>query len=536
MVELVLGLVAVAALVLAVVFWLRQRSAVARNRELADRVEQLRRYEGIVDAEGEVRAMLAGAQQRADVTVAASERIANESRLEGEATKRRMVAEGEAERIRASADAQELRRQADELVRTSRNDAETIVTAARTQADAIAGDALKTRERAREYQETAEAMRNVIEGYGDRYVVPTFTILDELGDQFGFAEAGSRLKDARQRTRVLAMAGTAATCDYVEAQRRDTAIAFVLDAFNGKVDSVLADVREDNFGTLERRIKDAFTLVNQNGRAFRNARITDEYLGARRDELRWAVAVHELKAKDREEQRLIKERIREEEKAQREFERAQREALKEEEFLRKAMEKARREIERASDEQKAKYEEELQALNEKLRAAEEKNQRALSMAQQTKSGNVYVISNVGSFGEDVFKIGLTRRLEPKDRIRELGDASVPFEFDIHALIRSEDAPALERELHKRFVRSQVNKVNPRKEFFRVSIQDIRQEVERLGLFAQWTMTAECRDWKESQALERALREHRIDERTWEKSQLQEDVGLPDEALLDEAVG
>jgi len=85
----------------------------------------------------------------------------------------------------------------------------------------------------------------------------------------------------------------------------------------------------------------------------------------------------------------------------------------------------------------------------------------------TASEHVYVISNVGSFGENVSKIGLTRRLEPLDRIRELGDASVPFEFDVHTLIRSDDAPALEHALHQRFVRNQVNKVNARKEFFRV---------------------------------------------------------------------
>lgn len=84
------------------------------------------------------------------------------------------------------------------------------------------------------------------------------------------------------------------------------------------------------------------------------------------------------------------------------------------------------------------------------------------MAQQTRTGHVYVISNIGSFGEHVFKIGMTRRLEPKDRVRELGDASVPFEFDIHAMIFSDDAPTLKRALHRHFLKQQVNKVNPRK--------------------------------------------------------------------------
>lgn len=261
--------------------------------------------------------------------------------------------------------------------------------------------------------------------------------------------------------------------------------------------------------------------MNHNGRAFRNARLPPEYLQVRLDELRWAAAAYELREKEREEQRIIKERIREEEKAQREYEKAMKEAQKEEELLHKALEKAQREIEKASDEQKARYEEQLRELQEKLKAAEEKNQRALSMAQQTKTGHVYIISNIGSFGEDIYKIGLTRRLEPLDRVKELGDASVPFDFDVHALINTEDAPALERELHKRFVRLQVNKVNPRKEFFRLSLQEIRQELDRMGHQVKWTMTAECREYKETIAIERAMKEKTFHEGAWMAQQLQE---------------
>jgi DNA repair exonuclease SbcCD ATPase subunit len=289
-------------------------------------------------------------------------------------------------------------------------------------------------------------------------------------------------------------------------------------------------VKHDNYGTLRQKILDAQALVNQNGRAFRNARILDTYVAARLEELKWAVAAMELKAKAREEQRALREQIREEERAQKEFERAMRDAQKEEEMLRKAMEKAQRDVAKASDAQRAQYEAKLLELGERLRTAEEKNQRALSMAQQTRSGHVYVISNVGSFGENVYKIGMTRRLEPKDRIRELGDASVPFEFDVHALIPHEDAPTLERALHKVFVRAQMNKVNPRKEFFRVRLEDIRQEVERLGIAAQWTLEAECRDWRETQALERGLADGSVDEKAWLESQMKLPV-VP--ALVDE---
>jgi hypothetical protein len=197
------------------------------------------------------------------------------------------------------------------------------------------------------------------------------------------------------------------------------------------------------------------------------------------------------------------------------------EAAKEEETLLKLRAKVLAEVEKAGDEQKAKFEKQLAEVNERLRLAEEKNQRALSMAQQTKAGHVYVISNVGSFGDDVLKIGLTRRLEPLDRIRELGDASVPFEFDVHALIRSDDAPALERELQKAFVRGQVNKVNARKEFFRVRVEDVRAVVERMGLGATWTMASAAREYRETLAIERALQEKKIDVNEWSAKQVEE---------------
>jgi hypothetical protein len=294
----------------------------------------------------------------------------------------------------------------------------------------------------------------------------------------------------------------------VEKSRRDTAIRFVIDAFNGRVDAILSRSKHDNFGTLSQEIRDSFSLVNLNGEAFRSARVSETYLDARLNELRWAVAVHELRLKEREEQRRLQEQIREEEKARREYERALQEAAKEEENIRRAMAKAREEVEHANAQDRVKFEAELGQLRQRLTEAEAKSQRALSMAQQTRSGHVYIISNVGSFGEDVIKIGMTRRLVPDDRIRELGDASVPFSFDVHAMIRSEDAPALERELHGRFEEARLNKVNYRKEFFRVPIHRLREFVAERGLEASFTLTAEAREFRESIAVEKMTPEER----------------------------
>lgn len=140
------------------------------------------------------------------------------------------------------------------------------------------------------------------------------------------------------------------------------------------------------------------------------------------------------------------------------------------------------------------------------------------MAQQTRSGHVYIISNIGSFGENVFKIGMTRRLEPSDRVRELGDASVPFPFDIHAMIYSEDAPALENELHKFFALNQMNKVNPRKEFFKVPISDIKNEIENRGLKVKWTITADAAEYRESLAIEKSLLNNQLSQEQWIEQQ------------------
>ncbi|MCH8046007.1 MAG: GIY-YIG nuclease family protein [Planctomycetes bacterium] len=117
-------------------------------------------------------------------------------------------------------------------------------------------------------------------------------------------------------------------------------------------------------------------------------------------------------------------------------------------------------------------------LESELKDALERKARAIARAQLTRSGHVYVLSNIGSFGEGVFKIGMTRRLDPQDRVKELGDASVPFQFDVHAMIYCEDAPKLENILHRHFDTRRVNLVNLRREYFHVTLEEIRQAVEK----------------------------------------------------------
>lgn len=387
--------------------------------------------------------------------------------------------------MRAQQRVREIGEQADALLTQATRDAGRIVAGAEKRAEQIGGDAYNALRDKQLLEQAASAMRNVIEGYGDRYIIPTHSVLDDLAVEFGYDAAGVTLKAAREQSRRMVEQGEAAVCDYVEDNRRRIAIRFVIDAFNGRVDAILSRTKHDNYGTLEQEIRNAFSLVNLNGRAFRNARILPGYVDARLAELKWAAVVQELARKQREEQRYLKERLRDEEKARKEYEEKIRQAAKEEELKKRAVEEAEKRFASATTEQKAHYEQELQKLREELADA---TQRTLTIAQQTKKGHVYIISNVGSFGEGVYKIGQTRRPEPQDRVDELGGAGVPFEFDVHALIESENAPVLEHRLHKQLLALQVNKINSRKEFFRVSLTDIHQEIEKLNQGEDFTVT------------------------------------------------
>lgn len=502
------------------------KSAAARDTEslkaaitsLEAKISRLSKWETVANAEDAAADMIRRAQVDADILK--KQAVGVQRAADAEAATLRRNAEEEATAIRQDARARAVKVSADAEARLA--DAETraaaVVDAANRKAEEIAGDALRAVNDAKALERTVQALKNVIEGYGDRYVIPTHSLLDDLAEGFGHTEAGQKLKIVREHVRDAVRDGKSATCDYVEDNRRETAVRFVVDAFNGKVDSILARVRQDNFGKLQQELRDAFSLVNHNGKAFRNARINEAYLALREEELRWATVLQELKQQEREEQRRIKEQIREEEKARREYERALRESAREEELVRKAMEKAEAQLARATEEQKSKYELQLLELRQRLVQAEERGQRALSMAEQTRRGHVYVISNVGSFGEDVYKIGLTRRLEPLDRIRELGDSSVPFEFDVHALIFAEDAPAVETQLHRHFLIRQLNKVNHRKEFFRVTLKDIRDEITALGMSASWTMTAAAKEYRESLAIEKAIADDPLAREAWMKRQ------------------
>jgi hypothetical protein len=358
--------------------------------------------------------------------------------------------------------------------------------------------ALETYTRLRKEVSLYENKLDLIE-YGVYEPVYDFEKSDE------YREEQKRIID-RQKQMITANKAARCTIEWTIDGSRTKGIAstnryikLTLRAFNGECDSLIAKVRWNNVNQMKERIKKAFETINKIGES-QKVFIQREYLDLKINELVLEYEYHLKRQKEKEELRAAQELLREEEKARREFEKAQKEAEKEEADYQKALDKARKEIEKATGTKQEKLLEQIQNLEEELQKAHEKRERAISMAQQTKRGHVYIISNIGSFGEHVYKIGMTRRLEPEDRIKELGDASVPFHFDIHAMIFSEDAPALESELHKAFSSKKVNMLNSRKEFFKVTLDEIEQKVKEIGLETEFIRLAEAMEYRETLAI------------------------------------
>jgi hypothetical protein len=271
----------------------------------------------------------------------------------------------------------------------------------------------------------------------------------------------------------------------------------MLKAFNVECDNLMALVKPSNYANILERIDKVASDIEKSAASLQCG-FVKEYVELKFKECEIQYQFKLKDEREKEEQAAIKEQMREEQKAIREFERALEKAQREEKMYKDALDEARKELAISGDKDTEKLNARIALLERQLLEAEENEKRAMSMAEQTRRGHVYIISNVGSFGDNVYKIGLTRRLEPIDRVKELGDASVPFSFDVHAMIYSEDAPALETQLHKEFTKFRVNQVNYRKEFFNVTLLDIKDKAsEILGGDVDFKMTALAEEYYES---------------------------------------
>ena len=264
-------------------------------------------------------------------------------------------------------------------------------------------------------------------------------------------------------------------------------IRLTLRAFNNECEAAIANTRWNNVVAMGKRIRNAAKQINK-ANASLLLEISGDYVALRLRELH---LTHEYRERLKVEKQIRADATRadrDEIKLLAETNAAEKEEQKYAALLQSVRNEAGADEARIAD------------LEAALAEAQATGNRARAMAQMTKSGYIYIISNIGSFGDNVVKIGLTRRLDPEDRVRELGDASVPFRFDTHAMIYSEEAPALEAALHKEFSDRRVNASNLRKEFFRVSLDEVEDAVSRLAPLASFFKDREAQEWHETLAL------------------------------------
>jgi len=261
----------------------------------------------------------------------------------------------------------------------------------------------------------------------------------------------------------------------------------MLRAFNTEADALVRDLKPYKLASAVGKLEKVAEIIERLGRTMK-IRISPAYLQLRIDELTLTADYLQKEAERKEEERLARERLREERKAQQEIEREK-----------QRLEKERQHFANALDVLLAKGDEAgAVRIREQLEEVQHNIESVDFRAANIRAGYVYVISNIGSFGESIVKIGMTRRLDPLDRIRELSDASVPFNFDTHALFFSDDAVGIENALHERLAHARVNLINQRREFFRVRPLEVKELLRELsGELLQFHEIAEALEYRQS---------------------------------------
>ncbi len=250
----------------------------------------------------------------------------------------------------------------------------------------------------------------------------------------------------------------------------------ILRCFNSECDNILMNLSVKNIDSMRSKITKSFETLNKIF-SVDGISIKKNLLELKLEELNLVYTSEIKKEQERELQKEIKEQMLEEEKVRREIEAQKAKIQKDQTQCSKEIDKLMSYMQKSqNDIEKQLYIDKIKELEDKLKELEASKETVLEREANARAGFVYVISNIGSFGDDIYKIGMTRRLEPMDRIKELSSASVPFEFDVHAMIFSDDAPALETTLHQCFEKQSVNRVNLRKEFFKVSLDEIEAVV------------------------------------------------------------
>lgn len=339
--------------------------------------------------------------------------------------------------------------------------------------------------------------------YDDRIAFAELGVYEPHFDFSDSEQYKANIVSVRDKQKAMISADGAASCPTSWTVEGSTAKGQVminrqkrltLRAFNNECEAAIANARWNNVVAMEKRIISAASSINKENTSLKLT-INDPYVKLKLEELRLTHEYREKQKSEKEERVELARAEREEKKLLAEAEAAEREENKYQALL----DKARTDAEAATGGMTIAMGQRIADLEKALADAHDASTRARAMAEMTKSGYVYIISNVGSFGDDVVKIGLTRRLDPDDRVRELGDASVPFGFDVHAMIYSDEAPTLEYALHREFALRRINMMNFRKEFFKVSLDDVEEAVKRLAPTASFFKDREAQEWHETLA-------------------------------------
>ena len=273
-----------------------------------------------------------------------------------------------------------------------------------------------------------------------------------------------------------------------------------LRAFNSDCEDVISKVKYNNFDMSLKKIRQSANSIEKLGKSM-SLQITQKYIDWKEEELTLAFEYQQKKQEEKEAQKAARAEMREAARLQKEIEAQRKKIEKEQTHYQTAYEKLLKQLEEDPDNsdllaKKSELENQLNDIDRAIKDIDyrEANQRA---------GYVYIISNIGAFGENVYKIGMTRRLDPQDRVDELGDASVPFNFDVHAMIFSDDAPALETALHKAFEDRKLNMVNTRREFFNVTLDEIKEVVkENFDKTVEFVDVPDAEQFRVSQKMKR----------------------------------
>ncbi|MBO5145319.1 MAG: DUF4041 domain-containing protein [Lachnospiraceae bacterium] len=278
----------------------------------------------------------------------------------------------------------------------------------------------------------------------------------------------------------------------------------ILRAFNNECDAIIDKVKFNNVESIRKRIIKSCEDLNKLNSKMQIS-ILPTYLDLKLQEMNLCYEYAIKKQEEKEEQKRIREEQREAQKLQKEIEEARRASEKERIHYQNALHRLEIQLQSANEIERAILEERRLEMQQQLGNIEEELQKIDYREANQRAGYVYVISNIGSFGENIYKIGMTRRLEPMDRVDELGDASVPFAFDVHAMIFSDDAPALEAALHRAFDKKKVNMINTRREFFNVTLEEIEEVVKKnFDKTVEFTKIPNAEQYRESQMMRRQL--------------------------------